>query len=82
MGEAAVGQHEEEAARDAFGAQRLLQPLEIDLGQRPDIGVGTVVLARRYSRISGAMSDDSEIERSWKRSATAAPMARSCAGLA
>ena len=40
MREAAVGQHEEEAARNAFGAQRLLQALEIDLGQRPHIGVG------------------------------------------
>jgi hypothetical protein len=44
--------------------------------------LATVVLARRYSRISGAMSEESEIDRFWKRSATAAPIARSCMGLA
>ena len=38
--ETTVGQHEEQPARNALGAQRLLQPLEIDLGQGPDIGVG------------------------------------------
>ena len=40
MGEAAVRQHQEQAAGNALGAQRLLEPLEIDLGQRPDVGVG------------------------------------------
>ena len=32
-----------------------------------------MVEVRSYSRISGAISDDSEIDRFWKRSATAAP---------
>ena len=83
MGQAAVRQHQEQAAGNALGAQRLLQPLEIDLGQRPDIGVGHRRDWRAGIRGSPATtSDDSEIERFWKRSAIAAPMARSCAGLA
>ena len=40
MRQAAVRQHQEQAAGNALGAQRLLQPLEIDLGERPDVGVG------------------------------------------
>jgi len=38
--QAAVGQHQEQSARDALAAQRVLEPLEIDLGERADVGVG------------------------------------------
>jgi hypothetical protein len=44
--------------------------------------LATVVLVRGYSRISGAMSKDSDNDSDGKRRAIAAAASRSCAGLA